>query len=134
MTDIDAIIKEKQIAMQQAIAASIVNALEPMKEVILGEMVNKVLLGKVDERGKHSDYGKQTYLEFCSQTVLADLIKQILNDMVQDNKEAITKKLKESLAADDLISTMLMKGFTESVESTWKTNIVVQLKKTSDYD
>lgn len=97
---------------------------------IIRHIVGKALSEKVASNGKKSGYdyeNKYTYLELMSGNYIRKLAEEAMQEIFNENKDAVKEAIKNSLKKSGDIGEIICNGFFSSLESRWNSEIVVSL-------
>mgnify|MGYP003292900657 FL=1 len=123
-------------AVKQTVIMSIAESLNGKNEII-SQIVNSVLLTKVDKEGKISSYSsdnKYTLIECYVRKVLREIaieeIKNICEERKPEIREIIRRELTKKASAQKFVD-KFFDCMVSNLESTWKTTINVDFQKTN---
>jgi len=124
--------------VKTVIESSIVEALGA-KDQLVEQAVKTMLSTKVDEKGQKPRYSsdeKYNLIEYYVQKSTQDLLKQLVGEILEENREAFKLEFKKQLSSERSISAFtksMIDGTIEGLDNYWTPTMRISFSKNEDY-
>src|SRR5690625_18034 len=124
--------------VKTVIESSIVEALGA-KDQLVEQAVKTMLSTKVDEKGQKPRYSsdeKYNLIEYYVQKSTQDLLKQLVGEILEENREAFKLEVKKQLSSERSISAFtksMIDGTIEGLDNYWTPTMSISFSKNEDY-
>ena len=107
------------------------------KELIVDDIITKILHQKVDKDGKPSTWqgDKQTYFDWLLVNELTKAVKELIHEEITSQSGKIRKQIKKAVQTEkgaNTIAQALLDGLGETVKSSWRSSLKIELHQTNN--
>ena len=137
---LDLKIDEKYIGeiVQGVVQSSIAEALGK-KDELVSTAIRTMLLTKVNENGKVSNYSSENkfnLIDYHVHATVTELCKEMVKEILDENREALKEELKSQLSSQRSIEAFtksMIDSTVENLSNEWRPSLTVRFEKESRY-